>query len=331
MAGNARIQINYDKVYQSNSCGPFKIIKDLGRDERSRLYVKIRFLDTGSEYDVRYDIAVAGKVNDELYGIDFNTIYDSYYYGPYKIIAYLGRDGGSKKIVRIRFLNTGYEYDVQLRMAQLGKVKDYTVKQENRVFNISEEEKRNKYLKEILKGRWIAMIARCYNQNCPGYADYGALGVTVCEEWHDFETFYNSMPYILNYDKFCEQPQFYQLDKDLLQYNIPVSQRVYSMDTCIFLNMADNANLSIFENKYQRFHGVKETSPGHYSVEFAINGKKHRFGVYSDLNAALNEYNYYYNLYSNSENIKLLNTDIEPMDHETSLQYLVNVPTASTK
>ncbi len=40
MAGKPRIEINYDIVYQSNSCGPFKIIENMGRDERSRLFVK---------------------------------------------------------------------------------------------------------------------------------------------------------------------------------------------------------------------------------------------------------------------------------------------------
>ena len=81
MAGKPRIEINYDIVYQSNSCGPFKIIENMGRDERSRLFVKIKFLETGTEKITRYDIAMAGKINDDLFNIDFNKIYYSTYYG----------------------------------------------------------------------------------------------------------------------------------------------------------------------------------------------------------------------------------------------------------
>lgn len=36
------------------------------------------------------------------------------------------------------------------------------------------------------------MIGRCYNQNNPAYKDYGARGITICDEWlTDFMNFYN--------------------------------------------------------------------------------------------------------------------------------------------
>lgn len=37
------------------------------------------------------------------------------------------------------------------------------------------------------------MHARCYNPMEPGYPNYGGRGVTVCERWHDFESFYADM------------------------------------------------------------------------------------------------------------------------------------------
>ncbi|MCR6112727.1 hypothetical protein HXA35_20565 [Bacillus sp. A301a_S52] len=37
---------------------------------------------------------------------------------------------------------------------------------------------------------WSGMKARCYNKNRKSYKTYGALGVSVCEEWKDFEPFY---------------------------------------------------------------------------------------------------------------------------------------------
>jgi hypothetical protein len=37
---------------------------------------------------------------------------------------------------------------------------------------------------------WAAMIQRCENDNDSRFKDYSGRGITVCPEWHDFETFY---------------------------------------------------------------------------------------------------------------------------------------------
>lgn len=36
---------------------------------------------------------------------------------------------------------------------------------------------------------WCGMHSRCYNQNRRSYHHYGAKGITVCQEWHDYITF----------------------------------------------------------------------------------------------------------------------------------------------
>ena len=38
--------------------------------------------------------------------------------------------------------------------------------------------------------RWRKMIARCTNPADKDYRYYGARGITVCDAWRDFETFY---------------------------------------------------------------------------------------------------------------------------------------------
>lgn len=40
---------------------------------------------------------------------------------------------------------------------------------------------------------WRNMHSRCYNPNNNRYKTYGARGITVCSEWHDFANFYDSM------------------------------------------------------------------------------------------------------------------------------------------
>lgn len=40
---------------------------------------------------------------------------------------------------------------------------------------------------------WRSMMQRCYDVNSQAYARYGARGITVCDAWHNFETFYADM------------------------------------------------------------------------------------------------------------------------------------------
>lgn len=325
MAGNSRIVIDFDKIYMSNSCGPFKIIKDLGRDQRSRLYVRIKFLETGTEKDVRYDIAMDGKINDDLYGIDFNRIYESLYYGPFKILKFVDRNYESKKIVRIKFLNTGYETDVLLREAKSGAVKDKTVKYHDRKF-CNYNQNYDNHIIYVLKQRWQAMMDRCYNPNSESYYNYGALGVTVCDLWHNKEKYILSMPHIPYFWKFYYNPKDYSLDKDYLQLSVPTNKRIYSPETCIFLSIYDNSNLAFLQSSKnnKEYYGIQITTDNNYDVRFSIYGKRYHFGIYNNLNAALNEYNYYYSLYGNYELIPLLNKIDKYMTHEEAQQYLVS-------
>jgi hypothetical protein len=39
--------------------------------------------------------------------------------------------------------------------------------------------------------RWAGMLDRCYNEESTQYIWYGARGIEVCPEWHNFETFFD--------------------------------------------------------------------------------------------------------------------------------------------
>lgn len=43
----------------------------------------------------------------------------------------------------------------------------------------------------ILRKKWYHMLDRCYDKNSKRYKDWGGRGIKVCEEWHNFENFYN--------------------------------------------------------------------------------------------------------------------------------------------
>ncbi len=44
--------------------------------------------------------------------------------------------------------------------------------------------------KTKIYSKWIGMKSRCFNQKMRSYKDYGERGITICEEWLDFDNFY---------------------------------------------------------------------------------------------------------------------------------------------
>jgi len=40
---------------------------------------------------------------------------------------------------------------------------------------------------------WVTMNQRCNNKKHIGYKNYGGRGITVCNRWHQFESFYKDM------------------------------------------------------------------------------------------------------------------------------------------
>lgn len=84
------------------------------------------------------------------------------------------------------------------------------------------------------------MMARCYNQNSKSYQNYGALGVSVCNRWHNFDNFANDIELIEGYDENSFFNDYIQLDKDIKQQHLPIGKRVYSLETCKFVSASDN-------------------------------------------------------------------------------------------
>ncbi|APC46057.1 HNH endonuclease [Vibrio phage vB_VspP_pVa5] len=75
---------------------------------------------------------------------------------------------------------------------------------------------------------WKAMLRRCYVDTCKDYVRYGAKGVIVCDEWHDYQAFaaWADQHYV----------EGYHLDKDLkVKGNM-----VYGPSGCSFVPALDN-------------------------------------------------------------------------------------------
>lgn len=105
-------------------------------------------------------------------------------------------------------------------------------------------------LKEKLYHCHYNFKARCYNSNDRNYNAYGARGVTVSNEWLDFNNFYNDAFLLEGFDanlillgKLC-------LDKD----SKDITNKIYCKEKCIFLDAT--LNRQILPSKQKLFKGI---------------------------------------------------------------------------
>ena len=285
-----------DKIFHSNNYGDFKIIADIGRDKHHFRIVRVRFIATGYEYDVRYDTVQEGTVKDPTYFMYTvkDKIFHSNNYGDFKIIENLGFTEDKKhRVLRIKFLNTGAEAIVKYDDIVNGEVKDptYNTKYHARQI-IGPIQMQN--IEKQLNIIWRGMMSRCYNNNSPNYKSYGAKGVTVAPEWHDFNIFERDVINIPGWVNKFNDPVNYNLDKDLLQYFLPHSMRVYSKDTCIWLNRMINQRLMINgANVVNVFYNSIYQVDNLYYVK-TLTSELLNYGPFDSLDAAINMLNYCY-------------------------------------
>ena len=91
---------------------------------------------------------------------------------------------------------------------------------------------------------WQAMINRCERPGVFGYGDYGGRGITVCEEWHDPEKFFE-------WARNSGYKEGLQIDRIDVNGN-------YCPDNCRWITQLKNAN-NKRNNKIIEHNGEKKT------------------------------------------------------------------------
>ena len=91
---------------------------------------------------------------------------------------------------------------------------------------------------------WIHMLQRCYDEkkkeNQPTYKD-----VTCCDEWLNYENFYEWLHSQDNFDKWFNE-KYWALDKDIIKKR----NKVYSPDTCCLV--PQNVNCLFLKREAER-------------------------------------------------------------------------------
>ncbi len=260
-----RYAAGMNKTYHSNSYGDVEVL-----DGADRHAVRIRFVDSGYETTVRQHNLTAGKMVDHpvkaartaarkrRYAAARNeiekreraenhvarraptppadvaqgTMHWTKHRGQVCVLAYHSADR-----IDIIFVNTGYQTTTSAhalrRNAALQDPLAPTVFGVGRI-GIGPHKAHEKTADTQPFKIWRAMLRRCYyvlpdgRRSHPSYA-----GVTVCAEWHDFQTF--AQWYVESYPAGAAAGA-YQLDKDIEVRG----NTVYGPDACQFVTQREN-------------------------------------------------------------------------------------------
>lgn len=105
------------------------------------------------------------------------------------------------------------------------------------------EEKIQRTLKHL--SRYSQILLRCYDTEVAAYKNYGAKGITMCDEW------LNSPDQFI---KWCEENGYEEglvLDKDILCDKLGVFPKIYSPTTCQFITSEENMEYMLSTIKRQ--------------------------------------------------------------------------------
>ena len=234
--------VKVGNVYPTNKSGNL-VVERLYKVKGKGHWVDVKFINTGSRKTlVRVPHMLLGQVKDkstvkkyqvkapiEYSGIVIGETYYSNHCGKFKVTGILS--GKTTPLAEVEFLATGTKRATTLGNVRKGQVKD----------NFHPTIHGVGYLGDAtLKGNtvpysvWNNMLGRCYDSTNTRHYCYGAAGVTVDTEWHNFSNFLSWWEgnYI----------EGFHLDKDLLSRGDDV--KVYSENTCCFVPKSFNSLLS---------------------------------------------------------------------------------------
>lgn len=96
-----------------------------------------------------------------------------------------------------------------------------------------------------------SMMTRCYDSNSPNYKWYGAVGVTVCDEWRNSPKAFVEWALANGWDKSLH------LDKDILCKSLGVTPHIYSPATCQWVTAQTNVSAATNRDNFGKHPNVK--------------------------------------------------------------------------
>lgn len=127
--------------------------------------------------------------------------------------------------------------------------------------------------------RWKEILDRCYNKDCSSYTSYGARGVTVCEEWKNYQNF------AIWYNENCPDEKF-AIDKDILNKG----NKVYCPEYCCFIPKDINTALTSRRRERGDYPVGVRLKDGYIIAQINYMGEKRHLGSFSTIEKAFEAY-----------------------------------------
>lgn len=132
------------------------------------------------------------------------------------------------------------------------------------------------YEDDVVKKRmyqiWSRMRNRCNNPNDSGYENYGAKGITVSEEWQDFDCFYTDMLIGHGFD---------------LSINRKDNTKGYSKENCHWATIQlQSVNKGLFSNNTSGSRGIYPSFAGNFKARINVCYKNINLGTYTTVEEA---------------------------------------------
>ena len=214
----------------------------------------------------RYLISPSGVVFDTL----MNTVRNPIENEGVIVIASCVKDTGCKQSINVRrevykaFVDSELKQTTQVRnidgniwnnhFTNIEPVIRASGKRRTGFMDLSLNEDSNRRgISKTAKSIWKSMHNRCNNPNAEAYSRYGAVGVTICDEWNSFDSFFSWFK-----DNYIEG---FALDKDF----VVAGNKVYSPNTCVFIPTMLNSLLAHPETPV-----VEEYKRGTYTLRCYI-------------------------------------------------------------
>lgn len=123
---------------------------------------------------------------------------------------------------------------------------------------------------------WSSVKSRCMSENNSRYYDYGGRGITICDEWLDFENFYKDMG-----DSPTKKHQIDRIDNN----------KGYSKENCRWVTPSQNmANRNKSKKSLNKYKGVHQTKNKKWTASITKNYKTYRLGTFETEEQAAKAY-----------------------------------------
>lgn len=220
-------------------------------------------------------------------------IFSSRSYGDFKVIRYNGTFD-----VDIEFVTTKTKSNVELGNVKKGSVKDPYLPSIYGVGFIGKGiyTSRIDSIQTTTYKRWKEMLNRCYNPKNAEFNNYGNRGITVCDDWLNFQN------YAEWWNNNCCNESFV-VDKDILNKG----NKIYSPNTCCFVPSEINSALTSRKIERGKYPIGVRIKGGKIIAQINYMKKKIHLGTFNTIEEAFNAYKIskerclkeYANLYKN--------------------------------